>query len=276
MIELLIYSAVDTLKLAPILFLTYLAIETINKKASSKYLAMISRSKKLGPVIGSFIGTIPQCGFAVSAANFYGKRIITLGTLISVFLVTSDEMLPILLANNASLNLILKIILIKIIVGLTFGIIIDYLLRNKQIISLTNNRTNCCNEKNILAATILHTLNILFFIFVISLTLNLIVKTIGLDYLSNILMQGSIFGPIIASIIGLIPSCASSVLITELYLSNTISFGSTMAGLLSGAGIGLAVLFRVNPNFYTNLKIVAILVTIGAVTGIIIDAFNIY
>ena len=276
MLELLIDTTLDSLKLLPFLFGTYLVIELVNKKISDKTINSIKKTNRFGPLIGSFLGIIPGCGLAVAAANFYPKRIITLGSLISIFLVTTDAMIPILIANGASIYIILKIITIQVIIGFIAGTIIDFTLRKKQIINLTGYEEKQCNKQtNILKSATIHTLNIFYFIFVISLALNILIASIGLDVLRGLLMQESIFGPFLASIIGLIPNCTSSVLITELYLSNTITFGSTIAGLLSGASVGLLVLFRVNKDLKENLKIVTILVTIGTISGIIIDLFNI-
>lgn len=227
---------------------------------------------------GSLLGIFPQCGFSVAATNFYAARIITLGTLISVYLSTSDEMLPILISEAVPVGVIIKILSLKFILGMCYGFLIDVFLRirNKdknienKIVDLCEEE-HCHCEKSILKSALKHTINILIYIFILTLIVNIIVSIIGEDTLSNFMSKSKILEPIIASLIGLIPNCASSVIITELYLTNIISFGSLIAGLLVNAGAGLLMLFRINKNIKENIQIMTLLFVIGAVTGVIIN-----
>lgn len=280
MFEIIQETLMDSIKILPFLFFTYLLMEYIEHKTTKKTKDMIKKSGKIGPLVGGVVGAFPQCGFSVSAANLYAGRVISIGTLIAIFLSTSDEMLPILISNGTNISVILKIIGIKVIVGITVGFLIDYILRKKN--SDEKNKIHdmckeehCHCEKSILKSTIKHTISIFIFIVITSFILNSAVTLIGEEYLSKLFMQNTIFGPMIAGVIGIIPNCAASVVITELYLSSTITLGSVIAGLLSGAGIGLAVLFKVNKDIKENLKILGIVYLIGVIVGIIIDTIGI-
>ena len=281
LLEVIHESVIDSLYLIPWLFLTYLLMEFLEHKASHKTNAIIEKSGQAGPLLGGTLGVIPQCGFSVVGSNLFAARVITIGTLISILLSTSDEMLPIMIASGASFELILRILVIKVIISIIAGLVIDRLIKSKKpnntnINALCEQEKCRCNKDNIFKSALKHTIKIFIFILVISFFLNLIIESIGKDAISNVLMQGTILGPFIAGIIGLIPSCAGSVLITNLYLSDSVTFGALMAGLLSGAGIGLAVLFRVNKNMKENLKIVAIIFIIGIISGIIIDLIGLF
>ncbi len=282
MLEVIQETLVDSIKILPFLFFTYLLMEYIEHKTNKKTKDMIKKSGKIGPFVGGILGCFPQCGFSVSASNLYAGRVISIGTLIAIFLSTSDEMLPILISNGTNISVILKIVGIKVIVGIVAGFIIDYILRNRSVSNVEGNKIHdicteehCNCESGILKSTIKHTVNIFLFIVVISFVLNSLVTLIGEDNLSKLFMQNTIFGPMIAGIIGMIPNCASSVVITELYLNTTITLGSVMAGLLAGSGVGIAVLFKVNKNLKENLKILSIIYLIGIGVGILIDAMGI-
>lgn len=214
------------------------------------------------------------------ATNFYAARIITLGTLISVYLSTSDEMLPILISKAVSIYIIIKILAIKFILGMIYGFLIDLFLRLKRKNKEEDNKIvdlceeeHCHCEKSIVKSALKHTISILIYIFILTLIVNIIVSIIGEETLSSFMSKSKILEPIIASLIGLIPNCASSVIITELYLSSIISFGSLTSGLLVNSGAGLLVLFRINKNAKENIKIVIVLFLLGAVTGVIMNFF---
>lgn len=272
--EIILDSLFDTLKLLPFLLIAFLLIEAIEHKFNKKAISLIEKSGKFGPIIGSFLGAFPQCGFSVFATNLYTTRIITMGTLIAIYLSTSDEMLPILLSNNVEFNLIIKILLIKILVGIIFGFIIDLTFKKKQDKNYELCITEQCHCKDgIIKSSLKHTFNIGIFILIVNFILNFCFEYFGSEYLSNLLLKGSIFGPFITSLIGLIPNCASSVIITELYLSDMIGFGSMISGLLTGSGVAILVLFKTNKNLKENIKILSINYLIGVLIGIILELF---
>ncbi len=279
--EIIIDTIVDSLKILPFLFITFLVLEYLEHKMSKKTEKAVKKAGKLGPLLGGIVGAFPQCGFSVAATNLYATRVISLGTLIAIYLSTSDEMLPILLSENASVVVIFKFIFIKIIVGIIFGFIIDFILRKRKVEDV-NIKGLCedehchCYEHSILKSAIKHTLNIAFFIFIISFILNIAFSYLGEELISKIFMKNSILGPFLASLIGLIPNCGASVVLTELYLNNTISFASSIAGLLSSSGVGILLLFKVNKNIKENIFILLTIYFIGVFTGLIINIINLF
>lgn len=279
--EIIIDTIVDSLKILPFLFITFLVLEYLEHKMSKKTEKAVKKAGKLGPLLGGIVGAFPQCGFSVAATNLYATRVISLGTLIAIYLSTSDEMLPILLSENASIVVIFKFIFIKIIVGIIFGFIIDFILRKRKVEDV-NIKGLCedehchCYEHSILKSAIKHTLNIAFFIFIISFILNIAFSYLGEELISKIFMKNSILGPFLASLIGLIPNCGASVVLTELYLNNTISFASSIAGLLSSSGVGILLLFKVNKNIKENIFILLTIYFIGVFTGLIINIINLF
>lgn len=277
MLDVIVDTLLDGIKLIPFLFIAFLILELLEHKLSGKNKKIIEKSGKFGPIIGSMLGAFPQCGFSVAATNFYATRIITLGTLISIYLSTSDEMLPLLISEGVDIKLIIKVLGIKILIGMISGFIIDLIFRKKE----KNHIHDFCEEKHcnckngVLISTIKHTLNITLFIIIISFILNTIIYYVGEDTLGNLIFRKKVLGPILSSLIGLIPNCASSVVITQLYLENVISFGAMMSGLLTGSGVAILVLFKVNKNLKENLKILGLVYIIGVISGIIIELINI-
>lgn len=283
MLEVIEDTLIDGLKLLPFLFITYLVMEYLEHKTGEKTQNLIKKSGKLGPLFGGILGIFPQCGFSAAAANLYAGKIITMGTLIAIFLSTSDEMLPVLISENAPIDFILKVLLVKLIIGIIAGFLIDLVsklinkkkVNNEEIeeeIGHMCEHEHChCEEEGILKSSIKHTLNIFFFIMVITFVLNIVIYFIGEENLSNIILNKPVIGPMISGIIGLIPNCAGSVILTQLYLGQVISVGSMIAGLLVGSGIGILVLFRVNKDIKDNIKILSLLYLIGVICGIVID-----
>ncbi len=275
-------TIIDAVKILPFLLVAYLIMEYIEHKTTSKTKDIIKKSGKFGPLIGGILGVIPQCGFSVSATNFYAGRIITLGTLISVYLSTSDEMLPIMITGGVSGLLIFKILIIKIIIGVIIGFLIDIIFskfkntkkEENKIESICKNE-HCHCEEGILKSAFKHTINIFIYIFVLSLILNILIEFIGTEKLEMIVSNKPILGALIAGLIGLIPNCASSVVLTECYLSGILNLGMMIGGLLINAGVGLLVLFRVNKNQKENIGIVFGLYFIGVIAGIILQEINI-
>ena len=271
--EIIIETFIDSIKLIPFLFIAFLIIELIEHKFSKKQIKLIEKSGKFGPIFGALLGMFPQCGFSVLATNFYITRIISLGTLIAIYLSTSDEMLPILLSRNVEIGLILKILSIKFLVGVLFGFIIDIFCNsNKEKQNyLICKEDNCHCEHGILKSVLKHTFNILLFVLIINFILTTCFEYLGSDYISKIFFKDSLFGPFISSLVGLIPNCGASVMITELYLNSAITFGSLISGLLTGSGVAIVVLMKSNKNIKENMKIVLMLYLIGVLTGIIVD-----
>ena len=276
MIDIILDTLIDSLKLLPFLFIAFLIIELVEHKLNKQTKELVSKSGKVGPLIGSLLGLFPQCGFSVMATNLYVTRIITLGTLISIYLATSDEMLPIMLSQKVAFIEILKLLGIKFICGMIWGFIIDLLLGKKSRKENINyeicDDDHCnCHEEGVIKSTLIHTLKTLLFIMLVSFLLNILLHFIGEGNLSKLFLKNSIFGPFISSIIGLIPNCGASIVITELYLNGAISLGSAMAGLLTGSGVALLVLFKENKNIKENISILGLLYGIGVTSGIIIE-----
>lgn len=224
-------------------------------------------------------GIFPQCGFSAMAANLYAGRIITFGTLIAIFLSTSDEMLPILFSEAVPIDVILKILFIKLIIGMLAGFIIDFVIRKgmgqeeeNKITQVCEHEHCHCEEGGILKSSFKHTINVFIYIFMISFILNTVIYLIGgEDNLANFILNKPILGPILAGIIGLIPNCASSVVLTQLYLSGVITVSTMLSGLLVGAGVGILILCKVNKNVKENVKIIGLLYVIGVIVGILLE-----
>lgn len=269
---------IDTLKILPLLFLAYLLMELLEKKASKKMEVALGKLGKGGPVIGSLLGCVPQCGFSGASANLYTAGIITEGTLIAVFLSTSDEAIVLMLSSLAPIETIGKLILVKIIIGVIAGYLIDYINKKRKIKKVPVDMCQDCGcEENdgIFKPALKHTLKIGFFIFVVNFILFNVASLLGRDFINTILLSGSFFQPFITGLVGLIPNCAVSAAITELYAEGTLSFGSAVAGLCSGAGVGLAVLFKANPIKKENFRIVATLYFIAVGAGIVLNILGI-
>ena len=270
--EVILETVVDSIKLLPFLFVAFLVIELFEHKFSKKGKKVLQKSGKFGPLFGSVLGIVPQCGFSVFATNLYVTRIISIGTLFSVYLATSDEMIPILIANQASVSLILKILIIKFILGMLFGFIIDLVVKKKEVENYEICHDEHCNCQNgIVLASIKHTLNIFVFIFIFTFIINMILEFKGIEYLEKLFLGGNILASFATSLIGLIPNCASSVILTELFLNSAIGFGALIGGLLTGAGVALLVLFKINKNKKENVKIILGLYLIGSLCGVLID-----
>ena len=280
MLDVVLDTLVDGVKLLPFLFLTYLAMEYIEHKTTAKTKNTIKKSGKLGPLVGGILGAFPQCGFSTAGSNLYAGRVITLGTLISIYLSTSDEMLPVFLSEKVPMSTILSMIAVKAVIGMVAGFIIDFVIRIRKLsqeqdstskIGHMCDHDHCHCDKSIVKSALNHTLTIFAFILVISFLLNTAVFFVGEDSIAGIILDRPVLGSILSGIVGLIPNCAASVVITQLYVEGVISIGATMSGLLVGAGAGLIVLFKENRDIKENIKIVALLYAIGVACGIIID-----
>lgn len=286
-LDALLDTILDSLKLLPFLFLTYLLMEFLEHKASKKTVEVVEKAGRFGPILGSILGVVPQCGFSAAASNLYAGRVITMGTLLSIYLSTSDEMLPILISEAASPLLIIKILGIKVVIGMVAGFLLDIIFKARHkdehhhheseddhdghmhIGHMCDHEHCHCNEGNILKSACIHTLQIFAFIFVISLALNILIGFLGEDALSAFLQGHNVLSVFVAGLVGLIPNCAASVVITEMFIEGFLSFGAMMSGLLVGAGVGILILFKVNDNVKDNLRIVGILYVVGVLSGIL-------
>lgn len=278
------HSVEDTLYIIPFLFVTYLAMEWLEHRTSGKAEAAIQRAGAAGPVVGALVGAVPQCGFSAAAATLYAGRVITLGTLFAVFLSTSDEMLPIFLAEQVPLDVILKILGAKIVIGMVMGFIVDAVLRIARRIDSPLHIHDLCEhdhchchggEGGILKSALKHTLQVTLFIFVITIVLNGILEVVGEDVLAEFLAANpalSVFG---SALVGLVPNCAASVVIAQLYVEGVLGAGAMLAGLLVSAGVGLLVLVRANRHWKQNAGIIVVLYATGVAWGLIANALGI-
>lgn len=267
----------DTLSLIPFLFVAFLLIELIEHKLIKNTKKLISKQNKFGPLIGSLVGIIPQCGFSVLATNLYITRILSLGTLVSIYLSTSDEMIPILLSENVSFEIILKLLIPKFLIGMISGFVIDYLFKKEKKEKVNYeicDTEHChCDKENIIFSSLKHTLKTYLFVFIVTFILNYIMDTFGNEFIEKIFLKENIFAPFISSLIGLIPNCGASVILTELYINNIISYSSVISGLLTGSGVAILVLFKNNKDLKENINILLLTYFIGAFSGVIINLF---
>ena len=278
MTDIILDSVIDSVKLLPFLFLTYLFMEWLEHKTGSAARNRIRTAGKLGPVWGGLLGVIPQCGFSAAASSLFTGRVITVGTLIAVYLSTSDEMFPIMISNAVPAVTIIRILACKAAIGIISGLIVEYIythILKKQEGDLDiheiceEERCNC--EHGLISSAATHTLKVFVYIFLISLGLNIIIGLVGEETLAGLFTGAPVIGELIAALVGLIPNCASSVVITQLYLDHIIGAGAMMAGLLVNAGVGLLILFRLNHDRVQNLKIIGTLYGLGVFWGIIIE-----
>lgn len=277
MIDIILETIIDALKMMPILYLAYLLMEFLEIKAGEKLNRAVAKVGYAGPAIGSLIGVIPQCGFSGAVAGFYTAKIVTLGTMIAVFLSTSDEMLPILLSSNVEGSVILKILLFKIIGAAIFGFIIDIALRllNKNRVASSEHIHDFCEQEhchcheNIFLSALKHTLKVLVLIIIVSFALNCVFEYFGNEFLSDVFGSTPIVSEVIAGVVGLIPNCSVSVLITNLFVEGVITEGAMLSGLMTNAGVGLLVLYRLNKNVKENVFITALLLVSGILLGVL-------
>lgn len=278
LLDCILDALLDSAKILPFLFFAYLAMEYIEHKMGERAKREIERAGALGPVFGSVLGVIPQCGFSTVASNLFAGRIITVGTLLAVYLSTSDEMLPIFISESVPVVTMVKILGVKCLIAMVAGFLIDAVLRllthGKKEEMMSGDlceHEHCHCEKSILKSSLVHTVKIILFIFLISAILNILIAIVGEDSLKQLIGNRPVITCFVAGLVGLIPNCAASVVITELFLEHMISVGAMFSGLLVGAGVGLLVLFRVNEHWEENVKIVALLYGIGVGAGLFLE-----
>ncbi len=274
-------ALLDTLKLLPFLFLSYLLMEYLEHRSGDATQNWLRRAGRIGPLLGGSLGVLPQCGFSTAASGLYTGRMITTGTLLAVYLSTSDEMLPILISEGAAPLRILKLLATKLVIGVAAGFLVDLaatLLRRCRAqtppepkIEELCEREGCrCGESFFLSA-LRHTLHVALFLLLFNLVLGAGILLIGEEHLGEIIMNRPILSNLLSAVVGLIPNCASSVLLTKLHLDGVLSVGAMLSGLLVNAGVGLALLFRNNRPVKDSLRILLLLFSIGVLCGILID-----
>lgn len=294
MTELIKDAVIDTSRTIPFLLLIYIAIEFFEYKYSQKLRENVEKAGNAGPLIGSLTGSFPQCGFSVIISALYTQRLVTIGTLLAVYIATSDEAIPVILSQPDKIKIILPLILTKIGLALFAGYLIDFIFRKKNKVVLQHiekfernechhdheiDEAGCCGHEvgdkhnvwDLLAHPINHTIKISVFIFLATLVMNYIFYKLGDQRISQIFLSHSVFQPIITAFVGLIPNCAASVAITEMYLKNTISFGSTISGLAAGGGLGLLILLKENKNLKNTLTILGLLLLFSITAGELIQ-----
>lgn len=285
MFDLFLDSLLDGLKdgawSLPVLFVAYLLMELLERSQKLNEEILHGYSHKAGPLLGGLLGVAPQCGISGAAATLFSTGSVTVGTMLAVFFATSDEMLPIMLSSVADgdirLSSILLIVLGKAALGVALGYLADLLL-TKYIRSQKNihgfcEREHCACDKdegNVFVSALKHTLKIAVMLIVVNVVLNFVLGVIGVERLSGSVLNRPVIGEILLALVGLIPNCSVSVVITESYLSGLIGLGGLFAGLLSNAGIGLLVLFRTNKNMKENLVITSTLYGLSVVAGLAI------
>lgn len=275
LVDAIVDTTFDCLKMLPFLFVAFILIEALEHYSSDFTAKALAKVGRAGPVVGAVAGCVPQCGFSVMAANLYAGGIISVGTLLSVFITTSDEAILIIMSNPERIREVGILLAAKVIIAVTAGYIIDIFFQN-QLATVKESGNLCkdcgCDEEDagIWKPAWHHTIRIFIYLFIFTGILNLCIEIFGIEQLSKFLLGNTIFQPVIAAIIGLIPNCAASVILTQLYLNGAISFASVIAGLCTGAGIGLVVLFKMNRNKRENLKIVGVLFLVAVAAGMII------
>jgi len=287
--EAIIEAAVDSVKLVPFLFVTYLIMEYLESHTEDRVRDLVKRAGWMGPFWGGLLGAVPQCGFSAAASNLYAGRAISLGTLIAIFLSTSDEMIPIMISEAVPASKMLKLLLVKLIIGILCGFVIDGFchIRSSRktgqpedgedfLIDRLCEKEHChCENGSIVASALKHTLHIILFVFLITVILNLGFLFLGEERLTAVIASRPVSGMFLSGLIGLIPNCGASVLLTQMYLHGVLPASHLIAGLLDGAGVGLLILFRVNPDQKENLRITLLLYLLAVVFGMLIHLLGI-
>lgn len=283
MLDVLLDAVMDSIKILPFLFLAYLAMEWIESRENERTVRIIRKSGRFGPVVGSVLGVLPQCGFSAAAANLYAGRVITAGTLLAVFLSTSDEMLPILLSETAkglSALVIVKILVLKAGVGMLAGLLVDLAVRRNHTageelhIHDLCEHDHCHCERGIWYSALMHTMKMMLFIFAVTLALGIVIHLVGEEAISGLILNKPVLGEFLAGLVGLIPNCAASVVLTQLYVQGAMGGGAVMAGLFVSAGVGLLVLCRTNHHWKENVRIILLLYVIGVTAGMLVSALG--
>ena len=278
MLDIIVDVLLDSVKILPFLFGAYLLIELLETVSEEKTVALVHKAGKWGPVIGGTLGVIPQCGFSAATANLYAGGIITRGTILAVFLSTSDEMLPIFISRSVPLPLILKVLGYKLVVGVIVGLAVDALEKHeeREHIHELCEQEGCNCEDGVLKSALRHTVKIFGFLLLVNFLVSLAVESVGTERLAGFILNKPVVGSLLSGLIGLIPNCAASVVITELYLQGGMSAGAMLSGLLVGSGVGILMLCRMNRNWKDNLKTVSLLYVSGVLFGCLAELLPIF
>jgi hypothetical protein len=291
MYEIFIDVLIDSAKMIPLLFVVYAAIELIEYKFGNKIREKIQKAKKSGPTVGALTGVFPQCGFSVIATALYSQRLLTIGTLLAVYLATSDEAIPMILSRPDKIKILLPLILTKIVIAIIAGYVIDFFFKktNQKIFThvtayvegkdevshhheLPGAEHTCCGHSKInFLHPLIHTFKIFIFILIISFLIGVLIFQIGEENIKIFLQNNNFFQPIFSALIGIVPSCAASVAITELYFNGIINYGSLIAGLCAGGGLGVLILFKEEKNKKSILKVLVLLFVISVFAGLTIQ-----
>ena len=291
-VDIVLDALKDTLVLVPFLWLTYLAMEALETKAAHRAVEAVQKAGKAGPLLGGVLGVVPQCGFSAVAATLWSGRLVTVGTLIAVFLSTSDELLPVFVAEGAPLDLLVRILLTKMAIGIAVGLAVDAVLRlvhrdgdgHMHVHELCE-REHCgceghgCHEGGgtwggVVRSATKHTLQVTLFIFLVTLVVGAAIELVGEDAFGSFMAGNPVLSVFSAALVGLIPNCAASVVVTELFLDGTLGSAALLAGTLVAAGVGYLVLFRTNANARQNLALIAFLYAVGVASGLVMLAFG--
>ena len=276
MAENILEAVVDAVKTLPFLFVAYLLIEYIEHHMQNVSVQKLLRKRKTSVCIASVLGAVPQCGFSVTASNLYATHLISAGTLLAVFLATSDEAVPILMAEPKLWRVMVGILVLKVVIGLISGLLVDTFWKEKHHAPDFHDvcgHCHCEKEKGIVKPALLHTVKMFGFILLINVILGILLDICSDGVIQTLFLHGSVFQPFVAAIVGLIPNCGPSVALTQLYVQQQISFGSLVAGLCSGAGLGTAVLFKMNPDKKENITLLLLLYGIAVFAGLVVNLF---
>jgi hypothetical protein len=271
----MIEFAKETLSLLPFLFVTYLVLEAVEAHAGGALERMLERARTVGPLAGALAGAIPQCGVSAAAASFYAGGVVSVGTLVAVFLSTSDELIPVLVSKQVPAALMIKIVALKaaaaIVVGFSLNGILAFARHMRRRVEVhelcEHSRCGCSEHKGILVPALIHTAEIFAFIVVVSGAIELAMHFWGEESLQALRLNTPVVGELAAGLLGLVPNCAVSVAGAELYCKGAMSAGALMASSFTGSGLGLLVLFRTNRNLGENLSILAVVYFVGVALG---------
>ncbi|MCR5392230.1 MAG: arsenic efflux protein [Olsenella sp.] len=309
LVDVIADSVLDTLELVPFLFVTYLAMETLEHSTEGRMQGLVARAGHAGPIVGGLLGAVPQCGFSAMAATLYSGGVVTAGTLVAVILSTSDEMVPVFLAHQEPAGRLLSIMLLKVVVGIVVGLLLDAVLHAVRHVGNPQphihdlcERAHChCEDDEagsdaspesdadghgeaerghhhghghwaIVRSAAIHTVQVTGFILLVTFLFGLLIEVMGEDALAQLLGSHPVRATFLAALVGLIPNCGASVAITELYLDGVLAAGPMVAGLLVSGGVGLLVLFRTNRDVRQNVAVTAFIYAVGVVVGLAVSA----